>query len=99
MQLFDIRMHTPLGDRCGQLRAKVQNGKLQGELSLLGRTQPIDGIVSADGLWEFQGTLITLLNRIHYCATGTVSENVLRLSLQGNGQTYAVTGTLREEAK
>ena len=99
MQLYDIRMHTPVGDRYGQLRAKVQNGTIQGELSLLGRKQPIHGAVREDGLWEFRGTLVTLLNIIHYCATGTVSENQLRLSLEGNGQTYAVTGTLREETK
>ena len=97
--LYDIRMHTPLGDRCGQLRAQVQDGKLQGDLSLLGRTQPIDGTVSADGLWEFRGTLVTLLNIIDYRATGAMAGETLQLSLEGKGQTYMVTGTLREETK
>lgn len=99
MQLYDIRMCTPLGERCGKLRAQVQDGKLQGELSLLGKTQPIDGTVSADGLWEFQGKLITLLSTIDYRATGRRAGNTLRLSLEGNGQTYAVVGTLREDTE
>lgn len=99
MQIYDIRMHTPLGERYGKLRAQVENGKLQGELSLLGKTQPIDGTVSADGLWEFQGKLITLLSIIDYRATGRRAGNALQISLEGNGQTYAVVGTLREETE
>lgn len=99
MQLFDIEMHTPLGERYGQLRAQIQDGKLQGELSLLGKTQPIDGTVREDGLWEFHGKLITLLSSIDYRATGRRVGDTLQLSLEGNRQTYAVTGTLREETE
>ena len=99
MQLYDIRMHTPLGDRCGQMRAQVQDGRLWGEMSLLGRTQAIDGTITADGRLEFRGTLVTLLNIIDYCATGTMTGDTLRLSLEGKGQSFAVTGTLRREAK
>ena len=99
MQLYDIRMHTPLGDRCGQMRVQVQDGRIWGEVSLLGRTQAIDGTVSADGHVEFQGTLVTLLNIIDYRATGMMNGNALLLSLEGQGQTFAVTGTLRREAK
>lgn len=99
MLLYDIQMCTPLGNRRGQLRAKVQDGKLQGDLSLLGRTQPIDGTVHTDGTWEFQGKLVTLRNIIDYRATGKEAGKILRLSLEGKGQSYAVTGTLREEGK
>lgn len=99
MQLYDIQMHTPLGDRCGQLRAQVHNGEIQGELLLLGRTQPIAGTVSADGLWEIRGTLVTLLNIIDYRATGRTVQDALQLTLEGNGQIFAVTGKLREETK
>lgn len=45
MIVYDILMNTPLGQKKGELKAKIENGKLIGFLSLFGNTEPIEGSV------------------------------------------------------
>ena len=42
MKVYDILMNTPLGKKKGELKAKIENGKLSGFLSLFGNTEPIE---------------------------------------------------------
>lgn len=99
MLLYDINMCTPLGWRSGELRAKMQDGRLKGEMSLLGKAQPIDGTVLTDGTWQLRGRLVTLVNIIDYHATGKMNGDTLQLSLEGNGKTFPIIGKLREVAE
>jgi len=49
MRIYNIILNTPLGKKTGELKAKIENGKLHGTLSLLGRTEEISGTVDDEG--------------------------------------------------
>ena len=95
MKVYDILLHTPLGKRQGELKAKIENGKLTGFLSLLGNTEPIEGTVEADGSCSLKGKFVTLMRSVDFTADGTIDYDALRLAVKGSSGYYKMLGALR----
>lgn len=97
MRIYDILMNTPLGQKKGELKAKIENGKLIGFLSLFGNTEPIEGSVDEDGRCSLKGRFITLMKSVDFTADGTIDIDTMRLAVKGDRGCYEITGRLRRQ--
>lgn len=97
MKIYDVLLHTPIGKRKGELQAKIENGKLNGFLSLFGNTEPIEGTVDANGCCSLKGKFITLMKSIDFTANGTIDPDVVRLAIKGDCGYYEIMGQLRKQ--
>lgn len=97
MKIYDILMNTPIGQRKGNISAKIENGKLQGFLSLFGNTNPIEGNVDGNGNCSLKGKFVTLMKSVDFTANGTIDPDVIRLALKGDCGYYEIIGQLRKE--
>ena len=97
MKIYDVLLHTPLGKKHGELKANIENGKLTGDLSLLGHTEPIEGTVDESGKCSLKGKIVTLLRTIDFSADGSINYDALRLSIKGESSIYEMIGALRAQ--
>ncbi len=97
MRIYDIILNTPIGKKTGELKAKIENGKLHGTLSLLGRTEEIHGTVDDNGKCSLKGKFVTLLKTIDFTADGTINWDGIRLNVMGGGTMYDMIGALRHQ--
>ncbi len=97
MQIYDIFLHTPLGKKKGELKAKIENGKLSGVLSVLGHTEPIEGTVDTNGRCSLKGKIISLMKSIDFTANGTIDYHAVYLAINGNTGYYEILGELRSQ--
>ena len=97
MKIYDILMNTPLGEKKGELKAKIENGKLKGFLSLFGHTEPIEGTVDEKGNCSLKGKFITLMQTVDFTADGTIDWDTLRLAVKGDCGYYEIMGQLRKQ--
>lgn len=95
MKIYDILMNTPLGQKKGELKAKIENGRLTGFLSLFGNTELIEGTVDEKGNCSLKGRFITLMKSVDFTADGTIDRDIMRLALKGERGHYEITGRLR----
>ena len=99
MKIYDILLHTPIGKRKGELKAKIENGKLTGFLSLFGHTEPIEGTVDESGKCSLKGKFITLIKSVDFTADGTIDWDALRLAVKGDCGYYEIMGQLRKQGE
>ena len=97
MRIYDIILNTPLGKKTGELKAKIENGKLHGTLSLLGRTEEIHGTVDDNGKCSLKGKFVTLLKTVDFTADGTINWDGIHLNVSGGGTMYDMIGVLRHQ--
>ncbi len=97
MKNYDILMNTPLGKKKGELKAKIENGKLTGFLSLFGNTEPIEGTVDEKGNCSLKGRFMTLMKSVDFTADGTIDLEALRLAVKGDCGYYEIMGQLRRQ--
>lgn len=99
MEIYDVLMNTPLGKRKGELKAKIENGKLTGFLSLFGHTEPIEGTVDENGNCSLKGKFITLMQSVDFTADGIIDRDTLCLALKGSGGCYEIMGQRRRQGE
>ena len=97
MKIYDIILHTPLGKKAGELKAKIENGKLSGFLSVLGHTEPIEGTVDENGNCSVKGRLHSLMKSVDFTADGTIDYDALRLAVKADASYYEIMGQLRKQ--
>ena len=97
MRIYDILLHTPLGKKKGELIAKIENGRLDGFLSVLGHTEPIEGIVDESGNCSLKGRFISLMKTVDFIADGTIDFDALRLAIKGDVGYFEIMGQLRKQ--
>ena len=97
MKIYEIILKTPLGDKCGELAAEIKNGTLRGSISLLGNTEPIEGMVDEQGNCKLKGKLRSLLQTVDFEAEGTINYDALRLSVNGGGSIQEMVGALKNQ--
>lgn len=97
MKIYDIVLNTPLGKKKGELKTKIENGRLSGYLSLLGHTEPIEGTVDNDGKCSLKGRFITLIKSVNFTADGRFYYDALQLSLKGDRGEYEISGHIRNQ--
>ena len=99
MRIYDILLYTPLGKKKGELKAKIENGKLNGTLSLLGYTEPIEGSVDEKGNCTLKGKIVSLMKSIDFTADGTIDYEGIRLALKGDAGYYEIMGQLQKQGE
>lgn len=99
MKIYDIILHTPLGKKKGELKAKIENGKLNGFLSVLGHTEPIEGTVDESGNCSLKGKFVSLMKSVDFSADGTIDYDALRLAVKGDAGYYEIMGQLRKQGE
>jgi len=97
MKIYDIILHTPLGKKTGELKAKIENGRLKGYLSVLGHTEPIEGVVDENGNCSLKGKFVSLMKSVDFTADGTIDFDALRLAVKGDAGYYEIMGQLRKQ--
>ena len=97
MKIYDIVLLTPLGKKKGELKAKIENKKLNGFLSVLGHTEPIEGTVDENGKCSLKGRFVSLMKSVDFTADGTIDYDALRLAVKGDTGSYEILGQLRKQ--
>ncbi|MGN1404186.1 MAG: hypothetical protein ACI4XB_07685 [Ruminococcus sp.] len=90
---YNIVLSAPIGDKIGTLSAEVQDGNVQGILSVMEHENPFHGTVDAKGNCEISGTLKTLLRSVAYQGTGFLDSKEITLCLEIKKRTLLLTGT------
>ena len=96
MDRYNVILHTPLGPRTGILQLRASGSRISGFLNILKQARPIAGKIDSTGQCSFSGTLVTLTKEIPYRAEGSITKEVLELSLEGSSNSYRMTGNLSE---
>lgn len=96
MRVYDIILHTPLGKRKGELKALIENGRLNGFLSVLGHTEPMEGTVDESGRCALRGKFVSLMKSVSFTADGTIAPDALRLAVKGDVG-YEIVGRRRDK--
>ncbi|MGM9624966.1 MAG: hypothetical protein ACI3XM_04575 [Eubacteriales bacterium] len=94
--IYDVRMHTPLGDRLGEMTVLRDNDRLSGSLSILGHNEPFVGVVDAYGNCALSGKIITLMRTIRFAAAGKMTENGFTLSIPDGNHILNLIATVRK---
>lgn len=92
MTQYNVKLHTPLGQRCGTLELRLRGREASGLLHILKQSEPFSGSIEADGTCCIQGQLVTLTRTIPYQARGRITREKVDLSLTGNTGCYRLTG-------
>ena len=92
-------MQVPIGERCGTMSWKEENGSLSGVLEIMEHQNPFAGrITSGDGSGPektvvLEGKMVTPVREIPYTAEGYVTGGRITLRLQEPRHTYFIEGT------
>lgn len=92
-KIYRVFMSTPLGKKYGTLAATISGSDLSGHLDILAHNEPFKGTIDPNGHCVISGVFITLMHRVPYRATGTLTENSVHLLMQGNQRTYELSGS------
>lgn len=83
----------PTGVRKGTMELELGGPKLTGSLTILGRTEPVEGVLNRDGSCTLHGRFRGMLTEVVFSAVGRVDCQQLVLELtSGNGR-FHMTGT------
>lgn len=91
-KFYSVVMQTPLGKKHGTLAASVSGNMLRGWLDILEHKEPFEGTVDSAGNCRITGTLITLLRKISFVATGRLTASALSLQMQGGRNVFELSG-------
>lgn len=95
-KIYQIVLHTDIGERIGKLKVSIAEGKLNGLLFLLGKETECTGTVDGDGKCKLFGTLKTLKNQVSYIATGYLRSSGLLLTLKCKSRSYELDGSITQ---
>lgn len=96
---YDITMSTPIGSRYGTIHLILADSRINGTLDLLEHSEPFSGTIDRNGNCKIYGHLITLMRTIEYTAIGRITEKAIELSLQGEKNTFKITGIAIPESE
>ena len=90
---YRVSLSAPLGRRAGTLVIKETDGKVEGTLEMMNRSNALFGSISEDGRIVLSGSIKTLISTVQYTAEGTVSGHKILLNLKtASGAYYPVFG-------
>ncbi len=96
---YRVSVRVPLGIRNGFLRLHIYDSKVSGQLELLGKTEKVEGSMTADGTMRFKGLLTTPIRSVEYVADGKMEADSICLHLTSGLSHYTLNGTLINEEK
>jgi hypothetical protein len=86
-------MQTEIGPRKGKADFRINDGIVEGDLSLLGQTRRCIGVINDSGVCTLSGKIRTLMQEINYTATGYLDEQKINLVLCGGKYVYHLAGS------
>ena len=90
---YRVSLSAPLGRRVGTLVIKETDGRVEGRLEMMNRSNALFGTLSGDGRIVLSGAIKTLISTVQYTAAGTVSGRRILLNLKtASGAYYPVFG-------
>ena len=90
---YRVSLSAPLGRRAGTLVIKETDGRVEGRLEMMNRSNALFGSISGDGRIVLSGAIKTLISTVQYTAEGTVSGHKILLNLKtASGAYYPVFG-------
>lgn len=98
-RMYNIVMKTPLGLRYGTLSACLADGQINGNINILGHSEPFHGVIDGDGNCKIRGRLITLVRTVPYTAVGRVSRDAIDLLLEEERNRFEITGSAVPESE
>ncbi len=91
--MYDVVLHTGIGNRKGSA-CVIRNGQeLSGSLKLLLHEEPFTGFVDKEGLCRIKGQITSLIKSVSYAAVGFANGENLYFKLTCGRHTYEITGT------
>ncbi len=94
---YRVGVKVPLGIRNGFLRLHIYDSEISGQLELLGKTEKVEGSITADGTMHFKGLLTTPIRSVEYVADGKMEDDSICLHLTSGLSHYTLNGTLINE--
>ncbi len=91
-KVYRVFMSTPLGKKYGTLATNIAGSDLSGHLDILAHSEPFAGTIDSKGNCAISGVFTTLMRRVPYKATGTLSDCSVHLMMQGERRTYELSG-------
>ena len=80
--LYEVYMYTPMGTKSGLLLIQQEGNCLSGWLDILMTKEPIVGTIDEEGKCLIEGVFITLLNSVHFTATGRLTDSQIDLTME-----------------
>ena len=81
-KLYEVYMYTPMGTKSGLLLIQQEGICLSGWLDILMDKEPIVGTIDEEGNCQIKGVFITLLNLVHFTATGRITDSQIDLTME-----------------
>ena len=81
-KLYEVYMYTPMGKKSGQILIQQEGNHLSGWLDILMDKEPIAGTIDEEGNCQIKGVFITLLNAVHFTATGRITDSHIDLTME-----------------
>lgn len=97
MSNYNIELLTELGKKTGTMQIFINGNKANGILTLLCRSEPFSGDVSADGSCRIQGKIVSLIRELAYVATGKISRDSLTLDMKLDKTSYVLKGIASDD--
>lgn len=91
---YDIQMKTPIGIKIGKMSITNEKGVLNGYLNILKKSMPFTGVISANGICNISGDIVTLMNTFAYTAGGIIENSTLNLEVLCGKNKFYITGKL-----
>ncbi len=89
---YRIQVQTPMGMRRGFLELTLGGPALTGVLTVMGRREPVEGILNRDGSCTLRGRLRAMSREFVFSAVGRVDCQGLTLTVTSGRSTFQVTG-------
>lgn len=91
---YNISMVTPLGTRKGTMEVEIENGTVNGCLTIFSNRNQFKGKIDDNNHCELTGRFKTLVKEHLYTAQGCITSEELFLKLHANGREYSLTGVV-----
>ncbi|MCD8086548.1 MAG: hypothetical protein LUF28_09575 [Clostridiales bacterium] len=89
---YRIQVQTPMGMRRGFLELALGGPALTGVLTVMGRREPVEGVLNRDGSCTIYGRLRAVSKEFSFSAVGRVDCQKLTLTVTSGRSTFQVTG-------
>lgn len=96
---YQIQMYTQLGVRKGTMQLQMNHGQINGTMTILKQTEPLQGTMDENGVCHLSGRLVTLLNTIPFTAEGRITDKELELTLTGGTNRFRITGIVLQQRR
>lgn len=90
---YSVFMKTPLGRKHGYMTTSITENQLNGWLDILNHKEPFQGTIDEAGNCTISGVFITLMRKVSFVATGTITESSVNLQVQGERNVFELKGT------